>query len=84
MNESILEIRINELCEKLRESGKNDPASYFEKLLNQIKTSINEVDRQSALQQIISSGKIADMAGFNFEEDQLFDIVYEEAKKIKS
>ncbi len=77
----ILESRINDLCDKLRSSGKSEPADYYETLLNRIKTPSNEADKEEAIQQIISSGKLPDLANFTLEEDKLFDLVYEEAKK---
>ena len=71
------------MCNKLRSSGKSGPADYYESLLNRIKTPLNDADKEEALQQIISSGKILDMANFTIEEDRLLDLAYEEAKKLK-
>jgi len=78
-----LEKRINDLSSKLRKSGKDRIASYFENLLERIISPANDSDKQDALQQIISSGKISDLANFDNEEDRLHDLVYEEAKKIE-
>jgi hypothetical protein len=78
-----LELRINDLCDNLRSSGKTGPAEYYEGLFKRIKEPLNETDKVDALQQIISSGKLSDIANFSFEEDKLFDQVYDEAKKLK-
>ncbi len=78
----ILESRIKNLCDKLRSSKKFKPADYYESLLNRTKNSSNR-DKKNAIQEIISSGKLSDMANFSIEEDKLLDLVYEEAKKLK-
>jgi len=83
MSTKLLESSVKDLCDKLRSTGKSEPANYYEGLLNRIKAPSNDADREEALQQIISSGKISDMANFTIEEDRLLDIVYEEAKKLK-
>ena len=83
MNTIKLENKVEDLCNKLRSSGKSKPADYYESLFDRIKNPRSTSDCEEALQQIISSGKLADMAGFTSEEDRLFDIVYEEAKKLK-
>ena len=79
-----LEKRINELSSKLRNAGKDSIASYFENLLERILSPVNDSDKQDALKQIISSGKISDLANFDKEEDRLHDLVYEEAKKLNN
>ena len=84
MSTKTLEKWINELCDKLRISGKDKPADYYENLLNKIRYPLNDMDKTEALQQIISSGKISDLANFTAEEDQLFDLAYEEAKRLKN
>lgn len=81
---NMLESRINELCAELRRSGKYKPADYYEELLDRIIASSNEYDKEDAIQLIISSGKLSDMANFSFEEDRLLDLVYLEAKKLYS
>jgi len=83
MNTKLLESRVKDLCDKLRSSGKSEPAGYYEGLLKRIKAPSNDADKEEALQQIISSGKISDMAKFTIEEDRLLDLAYEEAKKLK-
>jgi hypothetical protein len=83
MSAKILESRVKNLCDKLRSSGKSEQADYFESLLSRIKDPSGEPDKEEALQQIISSGKISDMANFTAEEDRLLDLAYEEAKKLK-
>ena len=83
MSTKTLESRINDLCDKLRGSGKSEPADYFEGLLNRIMHPSTEAYKEEALQQIISSGRMSDMANFTADEDKLFDLAYEEAKKLK-
>ena len=84
MTIKILENKTKDLCLKLSSSGKNEQANYFKTLLERIKNPVNDTDKEFALQQIISSGKIADMANFNSEEDRLLELLYNEAKKIKT
>lgn len=84
MNIKNLEKKVQNLCKQLRSSGKIEPANYYENLFDQIKSSISDCEKKSALDQIISSGKLADLANFDSQEDQLFDFMYEEAKSIKA
>lgn len=83
MKTMILESKIKDLCDELKSSGKSGPADYYKSLIDRIKNPLNEVDKEEALQQIIGSGKLADMANFTAKEDELFDIVYNEAKALK-
>ncbi len=77
-----LERKVKDLSDALRSSGKSDPAGYYENLLDRIMKPSNEADKEEALQQMFSSGKLPDLANFNSEENRLFLIVHEEAKKM--
>jgi polyhydroxyalkanoate synthesis regulator phasin len=83
MNTKILESKVKNLCDELRKTGKFEPADYYEKLLNRITAPSNEIEKDESLQEIISSGKISDLANFTIKEDRLLDLAYAEAKKLK-
>ena len=83
MSIETLESRVYSLCEELKNNGKKGPAEYFEMLLNRVKSPLSKKDKNEALQQIISSGKISDVANFSMKEDRLLSLVYEEANKLK-
>lgn len=82
MNIQSLEDKVNIFSDKLRKSGKVDVATFYERKLHEIKVSDDMVEKKEALNQIVTSGKLAEMANFSYEEDQLFDLVYSEAKRL--
>lgn len=66
----------------LEESGKKGPAEFFKGICERLVKNESEADVASALQDIIMSGKLPDMAGFNEEEDRAYDELYKSAQAL--
>ncbi len=73
---------LDEIILSLNESGKQATAEHFSTIKNQILAIKNNADLKVILNKLMSSGAISQYANFNFKQDQLFENIFNKAKKL--
>lgn len=72
---------LNDIALSLTTTGKQDTAKYFLSIKDKILTVSDNNKLKKILTQLMSSGSITQYANFSYNEEVLFDRVYEAAKQ---
>lgn len=73
---------LESLASNLENSGKVETAKFFRDIIANISKAKDLESCKEPLEKIINSGAMSQYAGFNHEQDALFDRAFDEAKKL--
>lgn len=69
---------------ELRNSKKNETADFFKKTVAMVSSETDKKKLRTLLEQVCSSGAMTQYANFTYQEEQLFDECFDNAKELLS
>ena len=74
---------LEKLASDLEASGKSETAKSFRDIIVNISEAENIDGCKESLEKLTNSGAISQYANFSYKQDELFDVVFDEARKLK-
>mgnify|MGYP003674236804 CR=1 FL=1 len=74
---------LEELVSDLDASGKQETAKSFRDIIVKLSEAESIDSCNESLEKLTNSGAISQYANFSYKQDELFDVVFDEAKKLK-
>jgi hypothetical protein len=74
---------LEKLASDLEASGKLETAKSFRDIIVNLSEADNIDSCKESLERLTNSGAISQYANFSYKQDELFDVVFDEARKLK-
>lgn len=79
---SSLRQAVQALAERLRRSGKEPTAEYYDAVVGRIDAAEGRAQLRAIAQELASSARIVELANFDREDERTFDSMYARAKAL--